>query len=160
MRLKTSLVITVLGVSTLGASLLATGAFAITPTLAHPNAALLARYNVAPAPVVPANSPSAALLSRAQIDAKRVDDQGGRHLFTRLITWSEFLSVYTPGTKDPQMDGSRKVWAVQTHYPDGYQTKRGLMSNAVVTTAYDAVTGQVLGVSHRSMPAGARPESR
>jgi hypothetical protein len=162
MRFNTSLILTALGASVLGASvlgvsLLAHAASAPTPTLVHPPAASGASYNETPAPIVPANSPSAVVLTREQIDAKVADDQGGRHVFTRLITWNDFLGTYTPGTRDPQIDASRKVWVVQNHYPDGYQTKRGLMSNAVVTAAYDAETGQVLGVSHKSLATGQRP---
>lgn len=157
MRFNTTLILTALGASVLGVSLLAHAALATTPIVVHPIAASGANYNETPAPIVPANSPSAVVLTREQIDAKVVDDQGGRHVFTRLITWNEFLGTYTPGTRDPQIDASRKVWVVQNHYPDGYQTKRGLMSNAVVTAAYDAETGQVLGVSHKSLATGQRP---
>jgi hypothetical protein len=157
MRLTKSVTVTALGTAVVGASLVASAAFANTPTIAHPKAAVGAKYNETPAPVVSANSPSAVLLAKEAIDAKVLLDQGGRRVFTKLVPWSEFVSTYSSGTADPQIQGSRKVWAVQLHYPDGYQTKRGLMSNAVVTTAYDAETGQVLGVVHRSLPAGASP---
>jgi hypothetical protein len=157
MRLKKSVILTAMGTVVLGASLVASGAFAMTPTIVHPNDAAGAKYNETPAPVVLANSPSAILLTREVIDAKVVLDQGSRSMFTKLIPWSEFVSTYSSGTADPQIHGSRKVWAVQIHYPEGYETKRGLMTNAFVTTAYDAETGQVLGVVHRSLSAGASP---
>jgi hypothetical protein len=117
------------------------------------------QYKENPAPVVKANEPSAKFLSKEQIEAKAFRDKGGKPIKTESITWGTFMQNYDSSNKDSQIDPARKVWVVQTYYPDGFETKAGIMKNALVTGVYDAETGDVIGVLHKSLPNGQSPST-
>lgn len=116
------------------------------------------KYDHKPEAVLKADVATAHLLSEADIEKIAFRAEGGQPVRTELVAWGEFLASDSK-IKDYQIAEDRKVWIVQTYYPDGYDTKRGRMENALVTGLYDGETGAVLGVLHRSLPTGQTPES-
>ncbi|WP_377567249.1 hypothetical protein [Paenibacillus chungangensis] len=126
---------------------------AFTPTLGTENE----QYNHNPEPVLKANADNASFLSEDEIEKVAFRDKGAVPVRTELVAWGEFMAGQTE-IRDHQIARDRKVWIVQTYYPDGYDTKRGRMDNAFVTGIYDSETGDVLGAIYKPLPKGEKPE--
>lgn len=126
---------------------------AFTPPLGTENE----QYNHSPEPVLKANAADANFLSKDEIEKIAFRAEGGIPVRTELVAWGEFMAGQTE-IRDHQIAGDRKVWIVQTYYPDGYDTKRGRMDNAFVTGIYDGETGDVLGAIYKPLPKGEKPE--
>jgi hypothetical protein len=114
-------------------------------------------YKENPESVIKATEQSAKLLNKEQMEAKVYRAKGGKPIITELKTWGYFMHTYDSKNKDYLIDPSRKVWIVQTYYPDGFPTKAGMMKNALVTSAYDAENGDTLAVLHKALPDGQSP---
>lgn len=52
---------------------------------------------------------------------------------------------------DPSISKDRVVNVTVTRYPNGFQHKKGLVKNALLTKVYDAETGNFLGYSLKSL---------
>jgi hypothetical protein len=79
---------------------------------------------------------------------------GITHIKKQLLTYEEFLEQYTEMNLNPAIDKDRMIWVTVTHYPNGYQHKRGFVKNAILTTYNDAETGELYGYSLKSLEKG------
>jgi hypothetical protein len=124
-------------------------------------------YNKSPEPIYKANADTSTLgeakiLSRAAFEKIVFIDEKGTHISTKLTDWataagtkSETASAKNgKATKNYEIDNARQVYAVETYYPDGVQTKGGLIENCLDTAIYDAETGKMLAVLHHSIQPG------
>jgi hypothetical protein len=124
-------------------------------------------YNESPEPIYKANSGTitlgeAKILSKAAFDKIAFIDPKGKHISTKLTDWAtatgaknETLSGSgTKATKNHEVDDARQVYAVQTYFPDGVQTKGGFIKNCLDTAIYDAETGKILAVLHHGIQVG------
>lgn len=156
---KTRVILTLCG-SIVATALLASVVFSkdmtpdeFTPPLGTEND----QYIHNPEPVLKANADDSNFLSADEIEKIAFRDKGAVPVRTELLAWGDFMADQTE-IRDHQIAGERKVWIVQTYYPDGYDTKRGRIDNAFVTGIYDGETGDVLGAIYKPVPKGEKPE--
>lgn len=88
------------------------------------------------------------------VNKDKIFPPGAVNTAQELITYGEYVSKYTPGTggyPEQEFSKDRMVWVVKIHSPNGLQTTRGFVKNAVVTVLYDAETGDSLGQEIQSL---------
>lgn len=68
-----------------------------------------------------------------------------------LLSYEDFLEKYTEFDLNPGISKDRMVWVTVRHYPEGINTERGFVENAIVTSYYDAETGDSIGFSLKSL---------
>lgn len=117
--------------------------------IVHPNNSQ--KYNENPEPKFVANNNKATKLLTEDEIKKKINDQqtktqNSKVKSVKLKTWNEHISQDDPNDKGPnyEIDPNRMVWVSVTAYPDGLDTRVGFFSNAILTTVYDAETGETL----------------
>ena len=67
-----------------------------------------------------------------------------------LLTYEEFINKYEADL-DPAISKDRMIRVTVTHYPNGFQHKKGFVKNAILTRYYDAETGELYGYGLKSL---------
>lgn len=111
--------------------------------LARDNAATRSPADVDKTPpvVLPGNADKAPgqLLQGEQLN--RVPPADAKLIKKQLIKWADAEALMADGST-PWVAPDRQVWLIQVYYPNGTETKVGLIPNALVTEVMDAETGQ------------------
>ncbi|MCM8711231.1 hypothetical protein M2651_09335 [Clostridium sp. SYSU_GA19001] len=109
-------------------------------------------YNNNPKPLYTANKniDSSSLISKANIlkklESNQIKTKNSFIKSVKLETWSEHVLENNKENTVVNLliDPERMVWVILTSYPDGITTKAGFYSNAILTSVYDAQTGDLL----------------
>ena len=80
------------------------------------------------------------------IDLAHLESVGAVVLLKEVMKYRDFLEKYDDG-RLTAIDDDQLVWVVQTHFPNGFETKSGFFANAITTALYDAETGFYYGFS-------------
>ncbi|MCL2023502.1 MAG: hypothetical protein FWG82_03930 [Oscillospiraceae bacterium] len=64
-----------------------------------------------------------------------------------VMKYSDYTARFDDGEEITAIAPERLVWVLQVYYPKGFETKRGVYSDATVTGLYDAETGFYHGFS-------------
>lgn len=75
---------------------------------------------------------------------------GAKYISKKLMTYEEFLNEYEADL-DPSISKNRMINVTVTHYPNGFQHKKGFVKNAILTKYYDAESGDLLGYGMKSL---------
>ena len=75
---------------------------------------------------------------------------GAVHEKKELLTYEEFINKYEADL-DPAISKDRMIRVVVTHYPEGFQHKKGFVKNALLTRYFDAETGELYGYGLKSL---------
>lgn len=76
---------------------------------------------------------------------------GATYLNKELLDYESFINKYDNFDFNPAISGQRMVWVVTTNYPKGFNHRNGFVKNAVMTSYYDAETGEKYGYSLKSL---------
>lgn len=111
-----------------------------------------------PAYNLKANAVGDKYLSKEQVISKAFIAKDAKVLRTEMASWGEFMK--NSKSKNAQIDPARKTWIVETYYANGIEhPKVGLMKNAIVISAYDAVSGEPLATIYKALPEGVTPNN-
>jgi len=80
------------------------------------------------------------------IDQAHLDSIGATVLRKEVMPYREYLAQFDDG-RDTSIKDDQRVWVVQIHFPNGFETRAGMFENAVTTSLYDAETGFYYGFS-------------
>lgn len=67
---------------------------------------------------------------------------GATRLMETRVAYGQI--VEEKGVANPQIHQDRQIWVVKTYFPQGVQTRKGMILNAIVSEHWDAETGEFL----------------
>lgn len=76
---------------------------------------------------------------------------GAKYETKELLTYEQFINKYVNADLDPCISKDRMIYVTVTHYPNGFNHKKGFVKNALITKYYDAETGELLGSGIKSL---------
>ncbi len=100
-----------------------------------------ADVNNTPPVVLPGNADKAPGQLLQGDELNRVPPTESRPIKKQLIKWADAEKLLGDG-RTPWVARDRQVWLIQVYYPNGTETKAGVIPNALVTEVIDAETGQ------------------
>ncbi|MCL1822701.1 MAG: hypothetical protein FWG44_00705 [Oscillospiraceae bacterium] len=81
---------------------------------------------------------------KSVIDYDYLESVGAFVKIMEVMTYAEFVEQYDDGELTA-IPSDRMIWVLGVYYPDGFETKRGLIKPATVIGIYDAETGEYYG---------------
>lgn len=87
---------------------------------------------------------------KGHIEDKNLEN-GAYYEKKELLTYEQFINTYPDTDLDLSIDKDRMIWVTVIHYPNGFEHKKGLVKNAVLTKYYDAETGELYGYTLKSL---------
>lgn len=75
---------------------------------------------------------------------------GAKYITKKLMTYEEFINEYDADLS-PEISKDRMIYVTATHYPNGFQHKKGFVKNAILIKYYDVESGELLGYGLKSL---------
>lgn len=76
--------------------------------------------------------------------------EGAVRLEEKRVSYAQIVDELQEA--NPQIHPDRQIWAVTTYFPNGVETRRGKIENAIVSEYWDAETGEFLFFHVRQKP--------
>ena len=103
-------------------------------------------YNENPTPIYTANETENAnnFVSEDKCIANIAKTNTSKIITKELKTWGQHVTDDKEEAINYQIDSNRMVRVIKTEFPDGLDTKAGFYDNAVLTSVFDAETGNLI----------------